>query len=281
MISPRFRWLTILLMGLVVAFATPVFANHVEFANATATCRDYTICVSGYGLELTQTFRVDYTIILTPVNPGVPITINGSIPILPENIIDINGHYAACQTMSLGPLTQDYTLAGTATLFNITMNWPHNTISIVFNPTETTGCIPPPGGCPGTIGFWKNQSVHPFPSAVQSGGLTIAGVHYSAADLYTILNKKGGDAVTILGKQLVGALLNKAAGGVDNPAADTAITTAEALLLANSLNLLTSSVDPSTTLGQSLIAQATILAGYNNANFSTCSEGAGLILGPF
>jgi hypothetical protein len=132
------------------------------------------------------------------------------------------------------------------------------------------------GGCPATIGFWKH---HAFPNSVQTSGLTIGGVSYSASDLLTILNNNGGNAVVILGKQLVGALLNLAAGAKHNATADGAILTAETLLSANSLNLLTSVVDPSSALGQALLAPAAILDGYNSADFHTCTENSGLILG--
>jgi hypothetical protein len=135
-------------------------------------------------------------------------------------------------------------------------------------------------GCPATIGFWKNQAKHPFPDSVQTSGLTIGGVQYSAADLLTILNNHGGNAVVILGKQLVGALLNLAAGGKHNTTADGAITTAETLLQTNNLNLLTSDVSPSTSLGNALVTQAGILGDYNSADFNTCSEGSGLTVGP-
>ena len=112
-----------------------------------------------------------------------------------------------------------------------------------------------------------------FPAAVLTSGLTIGGVTYSASELKTILNNPGnGNAITILGPQLVAALLNKAAGAVDNSTADAAISTAEALLSTNSLNLLTSVVAPSSPLGQALITQASILDGYNNGNFNSCQE---------
>jgi hypothetical protein len=114
---------------------------------------------------------------------------------------------------------------------------------------------------------------------VQTSGLTIGGVTYSAADLETILNRHGGNAVAILGRQLVGALVNLAAGAKHNATADGAIKTAETLLKENSLNLLTSSVGPSTTLGQALLVPANILDGYNNGDFHKCSDGSGLILG--
>ena len=61
-------------------------------------------------------------------------------------------------------------------------------------------------------------------------GLTIGGITYTAAHLLTILNNNGGNAVVILGRQLVGALLNLAAGGVHNSGADAAIASAQTLL---------------------------------------------------
>src|SRR5436190_441464 len=66
--------------------------------------------------------------------------------------------------------------------------------------------------CPATPGFWKNQKQHPFPYSTQASGLTIAGVTYSASSLYTILSNNGGNAVAILGRHLVAARLNLAAG---------------------------------------------------------------------
>jgi hypothetical protein len=50
------------------------------------------------------------------------------------------------------------------------------------------------------------------------------------------------------------------------------------MLASNSLNLLTSYVDPSSPLGQLLLKDATTLDGYNLADFNTCSENSGLVL---
>jgi len=152
----------------------------------------------------------------------------------------------------------------------------HFTEVVVALGTYTITPQPATGGCPATIGFWKH---HPFPNSVQQAGLTIGGITYSKVNLLTILNANGGNAVVILGRQLVGALLNLAAGGVHNSGADTAITTAQSLLQANALNLLMSNVPPSTQLGQSLVAQSTVLDNYNNADFNTCREGSGLVTG--
>ena len=155
---------------------------------------------------------------------------------------------------------------------------------VTINPMEGTlaqgtymiSAQPASGGCPATIGFWKH---HPFPNSVQQSGLTIGGVTYAPSDLLKILNANGGNAVVILGRQLVGALLNLAAGGVHSGPADAAIAMSQSLLQTNSLNLLTSNVPPSTQLGQQLVAQSTVLDGYNSADNNTCREGSGLVTG--
>jgi hypothetical protein len=140
-------------------------------------------------------------------------------------------------THALGPFTQVETItSGTATLF--AGNTPKNTVTIVF--ASTLISCGGSGRCPATFGFWKH---HEFPTVVRTLGLNIGGVTYSASDLLVILNNPGGgNAIHILGPQLVAALLNKAAGAVDNSTADGAIITAEDLLSAHSLNLLTSFV---------------------------------------
>jgi hypothetical protein len=132
--------------------------------------------------------------------------------------------------------------------------------------------ITPGTGCPATIGFWKH---HTFPQSF-SNGAVIGGVSYTAADLLTILNSNSLGATSILGRQLVGAMLNIAAGAQSTATATLAITTADALLAANSVNLLTTDVAPSSALGQQMVTLAGILDSYNNAQGLNCVEGSGL-----
>jgi hypothetical protein len=132
-------------------------------------------------------------------------------------------------------------------------------------------------GCPATPGFWKNESKHPFPSAL-TFPVTIGGIAYSSSDFYTILgNSGGGNAVQILGFQLVAAILNIAAGGQTNAATLAAISQANTDLAG--INLITDFVAPSSTLGQDMITQAGVLANYNSGFFGTCVDGTGLKLG--
>lgn len=255
--------------AMLILFSMPGYANFVTGATGTVTCSNYSLDFTGIDLTASVTYSVHFSFTLTPLS-GAPITISGIAPIQPGT----SGSFDVTASGSLGPLTQVYTItSSSAALFSGTTQ--QNAIPIVF--TSTTVTCGGGGGCPATLGFWKH---HPFPSPVRTAGLIIGGVTYSPADLLEILSNPGnGNAVTILGPQLVAALLNKAAGAADSSAADAAITTAEALIAANNLNLLTSVVAPSSSLGQALIAQAAILDGYNNANFHTCSEAQGLTLG--
>lgn len=254
-----------------LASASPALANAINSANFTPSCSGPTLVVTGINLEATDSFEVIYSITYTPIS-GPATTVSGTVPVTG----DAMGSFAV--TIDLPPPpsgTSDVT--GSVELFDLTTNSSmQGPIPLDFGPITCAA----PGGCPATIGFWKNAKKHPFPAAVKMSGLMIGGVTYTAADLYTILGATpNGNAVAILGKQLVGALLNLAAGAAHNASADAAIADAEMLLVNNSLNLLTSIVPASSTLGSELLADATVLNDYNSGNFGTCSDGSGLTLG--
>jgi len=249
--------------------ALPAMANILTGASAKADCSGYTLTVNASHLTPGTHYTIDYTFTLTC--DGTTTTVPGSITF---TAIGTTATETVTVSWPGAPLSTNCTVTGKATLTSS-----GSTVTIAINGSGSAALSCGGTGCPATIGFWKNQAKHPFPDFVQQSGLTIGGVHYSASELETILNRNGGNAVAILGKQLVGALLNLAAGAKHNTGADGAIKTAETLLQANKLNLLTSVVDPSTALGQSLLAPASVLDGYNGADFNTCSEGSGLILG--
>jgi hypothetical protein len=122
---------------------------------------------------------------------------------------------------------------------------------------------PPPPVCPLTQGFWKTH-----PDAWPVPTLTIGGITYTEAQLLTVLNTAtGGDAVLILADQLIAALLNVASGTPTTPAVAAAIADAQTLL--TGINLLShTAVKTSSTLGQKMVNDATILNDFNNAAFS-------------
>lgn len=250
-------------------FAIPALGNTLTSATAAADCSGYTLTVNATHLTTGAHYTIDYTFTLTC--DGSTTTVPGTIAFVASSATETE---TVTESWPGGALSTDCTVSGKATLTSS-----GSTVAINVNGSSSTALTCSGKGCPATIGFWKNQAKHPFPDSVQQSGLTIGGVTYSAQDLLAILNRNGGNAVAILGKQLVGALLNLAAGAKHNATADGAIKTAETLLQANELNLLTSVVPPSTVLGQQLLAPATVLDGYNSADFNTCSEGSGLTLG--
>lgn len=253
-----------------VIFSRPALANDLSTASATVDCNGFSLSVNAINLTVGASYTINFTFTLTPT-AGAPITVPGSITFTATST---SATKTASGSWPSSPLTANFTVSGSAVL---TTSGSMTTIK--FNGANSLALTCGGTGCPATPGFWKNDEKHPFPDSVQTSGLTIGGVSYSASDLLTILNNNGGNAVAILGRQLVAALVNLAAGAKHNSTADAAITTAEALLKANNLNLLTSDVDPSTTLGQALLATENTLDMYNNANFHSCSEGSGLVLG--
>lgn len=258
------------LFGILFAvFALSAVANVLNTATATADCSGYTLTVNARDLSVGSSYTINYTFTL---NCG------GSITTVPGTISFTATASTVSKTVTVNwpnsPLSKACTVTGSAVL-----TASGSLVPITFNSASSLELNCGGTGCPATIGFWKNEKKHPFPNSVETSGLTIGGVTYSASELQTILNNNGGNAVTILGKQLVGALLNIAAGAKHNATADGAISTAEMLLKANKLNLLNSYVAPSTALGQALLVQANILDGYNGADFNKCPEGSGLTLG--
>lgn len=279
MLSKRYVAVFGLVLALFALVANPARANVTTAAPATVDCNGFNLCVTIEFLDPTgPPLEFDYTFILTP-SVGTPITVGPTAftfqPTMFTQTECVNG------TWPNSPLTAPVTVTGNVFIPTEGITPGLNPFTITFNGATSIDlmCSSSGGGCPATIGFWKNEEKHPFPNSVQTSGLTIGGVTYSAADLYTILSATGGNAVVILGKQLVGALLNLAAGAKHNASADMAIADAEGLLSTNSLNLLTSFVAPSSTLGTALIGDASILNNYNSADFNTCSENSGLKVG--
>jgi hypothetical protein len=121
--------------------------------------------------------------------------------------------------------------------------------------------------CPLTQGFWKN---HPnvWPKTVVTSGLTLGSASYTQAELLTILNTPStGDASLILAKQLIAAKLNFLSNTVEVPALTAAITDADSLLSGFS-GKLPYHVAPSSTTGQLMVSDATVLDIYNNGQLT-------------
>lgn len=153
---------------------------------------------------------------------------------------------------------------GTSTTFAVT--------GYQLEASTTLSC--PTGGCPATFGFWKH---HPFPPSMFAGGVaTIGCMTYSPSTLVDILNTapQGGNAVLVLAHQLIAAIANFQAGSTQTAAATAAITSAQQLLCSNGINMSTSFVASSSTLGQQMTALANTLDAFNSS--APSCEGTGL-----
>ena len=181
-----------------------------------------------------------------------------------------------------GPLTGthfDQTVIGPAVGTSTPYSLTSQVVLTVAAPGATTGgdfAINVGGatGCPATKGFWKN---HGFPSTL-SFPVTIGGISYSAQDFKTLLSiPTGGNAVLVMGSQLVAAIVSEAAGGEVNSSVLALIANAENLV--NGINMTTAFVPSTSTLGKQMTLLSTALSNYDSAFGNTCPEASGLNFG--
>ena len=173
--------------------ALSALANVLTTASATADCSGYTLTVKASDLVSGTMYTIDYSFILTC--GGSTTTVSGTIPFTASGTASTQ---TVTKTWPTTPLTTNCSVTGSAELTSS-----GSTVAITFNGSTSVTLTCGGTACPATIGFWKH---HAFPDSVQTSGLLIGGVTYSAADLLTILNNNGGNVVAILGRQLVGAL---------------------------------------------------------------------------
>ena len=272
-------------LGLTALCAQPARANVLTDAHGTADCNGYTVTVDGVDLDQNTDYTVDFDFNIGAF-PGVPFVassydfLTGPPPSANATCsLDTSGQYPAgaldCTASGSGSWPGS-PLSGTVTITGIEATIGTNGPPIILNGIGQSVTLICTNGCPATFGYWKK---HKWPASVVQNGLTIGGVNYTQAQLLSVLKSAStGNAVTILGHQLIAALVNQAAQSKDNTAADAAIADAQALLAINNINLLTSVVPASSALGAKLLADSSILDGYNSADFNTCSEGSGLVL---
>ena len=128
---------------------------------------------------------------------------------------------------------------------------------VVFAPSRLSG-----NKCPLTQGFWKTH-----PDAWPVTSLTLGSQTYSQTELLTILGtSSGGDASPILAKQLIAAKLNIAHASNPTPVSAT-IADADSLLGGFS-GKLPYGVPPSSTIGQAMVNDATVLDHYSNGELT-------------
>jgi hypothetical protein len=125
----RFALLALLAV-MMMAFAVPSFANNLISATGDVTCSNYSLTFTFSDLAVGTMYTVDYTITLTP-SSGTVVTITDSTGFTAVSA----GPNQITVTKALGPLTQNYSASGTATLTSS-----GSTQTIVFTPSTVT-CV--------------------------------------------------------------------------------------------------------------------------------------------
>jgi hypothetical protein len=121
-----------LLAVILLASATPSFANHILTATGTVSCTNYSLVLNFGDLDPGVSYTATYTFTLHP-SSGPDVTINGSTTFT-GNPTDSMGDQTVDVSGVLGPLTGSYTIAsGTATLAY------QNTVNIAFG-SSTVAC---------------------------------------------------------------------------------------------------------------------------------------------
>ena len=112
--------------------------------------------------------------------------------------------------------------------------------------------------CPLGQGYWKNHT-----DAWLAEGLSLGNQAYSQDELLALLNMpSGGDASLILAHQLIAARLSILNGADSGPIMDV-LAQADTALAAFE-GRLPLAIDPASEAGQTMVAAATTLDGYNN-----------------
>lgn len=174
--SQKRSWL-LSLTAIVIAISAPAaMANHIDTANATVTCTNYTINVTASDLTPGLSYSIHYTIILTPKSGGSAITATDSISFTGP----ANGKFSGTVSKPVGPLRTDYMLSGWARLVG------HNTIAISFS-SNTVSCSPPCTGSSSNSSNFNGTAINEGDYIWFNANLTAKGIP-SAGGTITFTN---------------------------------------------------------------------------------------------
>jgi hypothetical protein len=138
MFLPFLRVCCLTIAALLVS-ATPALAD-INTATATTTCNSYSLAVSESGLLPAASYNLLYSINVSPVASGFPVT--GEIDFVASN----SGTFSDTITGSFPALNGSYTFSGTVTLVGPNKgNFPTQEIS--FSPSSLTCALPSSPPC--------------------------------------------------------------------------------------------------------------------------------------
>jgi hypothetical protein len=214
---------------------------------------------------------------------GQPVTVASSLtdissipaaPIANANVTFTLGNSSCAGVTDANGLASCTVIPNTAGLLRLTAAFPGtanyiaSNASVPFNSLGPVAPPPPPPSnkCPLAQGFWKNH-----PNAWPVTSLTLGSQSYTQTELLTILRAPVGrhaqsDASMILADALISAKLDIANGSDPTPVT-AAIADADKLLSGFS-GKLPYHVKPSSTIGQAMVHDATVLESYDNGDLT-------------
>lgn len=200
---------------------------------------------------------------------------NGSGGSMGASSSSSNGSGGSMGSSSSGGTTTDVTTTTSTTTTGSTgTTGTTDTTGASSMATSTTGGGGGGGGgvgCTRTQGYWGNSPAGQarLIELVGAGGMMLGNVNYSAAQLDDILDTPArGNALISLAHQLIAAKLNVLNGADDSEIAGD-IAAADALIGSRVIPPVgTSSVRPSSALGQQMLSVKDDLDDYNNGRFN-------------
>src|ERR1700722_6095860 len=169
------------------AFASPALANTVSEATANLPCATMgSLTVSAFDLADMDAYTITYTFTLAPIGGGTNVIITNTVPVpltLSTTCLPPNINEPDCVNSQMIPIpgapTGDWLVTGIVTGEDTTTGAPlfcsdtemGTTNDCIVSPLN--GVVSPPnglpipaeldcpataGGCPATIGFWKNKN---------------------------------------------------------------------------------------------------------------------------
>jgi hypothetical protein len=268
-----------------LCMAGRVQADVLDSAKVSLSCNSYTITVAGHGLGQPNA-AVQYHWIVAEGSLGVGITGMGVTDMLSVSPrVDQTFMASATKPDPIPPFDSQLISSGTATLTTGAMTW--NTVAVTI--TGTFEC-PSLNKCPLTQNYWRDHGPWPVTRLVLGNSFPDTTLSYSNQEARAILRTPAGTDESIeLAHQLIAAKLNLFNGasrivhtGFGSPSGDEIM-----FLFTNDADQLLGSgqlpqhVDPASSLGQQMSADAAILESYNTGAFTTepcsiASDGKGI-----
>jgi hypothetical protein len=258
-----------------VSLAVPVEADVLDSISVTVACKDYTVKVTGHALTHTNA-SVQYTwsLPLGSLGPGLAgAYTTDKLQVSPKADGTFTG--SATKPQAFPPFDPTFGIGfGSGTLVTGSMNW--NTVSVTFIGISFTEC-PGLNRCPLTPKQWLKRQNWPVGQLIVGNPFGSPPLVYSEAGARNILRMApASDASINLARQLIASKLNFFFG-TPRIVFTTLTPTGVLLMLVEAdysdvlldTGALPLRIDPTSSLGQTMVSEADLLYNYNSGAMVT------------